>query len=307
MTIRQNVERYVAFKRHLGYKYDTQGKVLLAYAVHAMTHGDESLRAHRMVEWAGQTISPGTAQLRFSILRRFAVWLNAEDERHEVPPRDSLGRVKPQRPTPHLLTPSQIQLIMEAALSLGPVGSIRPHTYHYLIGLLAATGMRRSEALALRLADVTPDGLVIRETKFRKSRLVPIHDSVRSAIERYLDVRMKMGGMDDYLFVLSDGKPPHPTTLTCNFVLLARKTGIRRGRGDAGPRLHDLRHSFAVRSLEAVIATDPETVNRHMLALSTYLGHNRISNTYRYLEATQPLLKAIAEATERTHQGRMVR
>ena len=100
MTIRQNVERYVAFKRHLGYKYDTQGKVLLAYAVHAMTHGDEFLMAHRMVGWASQAISQGTAQLRFSILRRFAVWLNAEDECHEVPPRDSLGRVKPQRPTP---------------------------------------------------------------------------------------------------------------------------------------------------------------------------------------------------------------
>ena len=145
MTIGDKVQQYVAFKRHLGYKYATQEKVLLAYADHAMTHGDQLLTVERMVKWAGQAVSPKTAQCRFSTLHRFAVWLHAEDECHEVPPRDSLGRIKCRRPTPHLLTPSQIERIMVAALSLGPAGSIRPHTYHYLIGLLAATGMRRSE------------------------------------------------------------------------------------------------------------------------------------------------------------------
>lgn len=306
MTIGEKVKQYVAFKRHLGYKYATQEKVLLAYADHAMTHGDQFLTVQRIVKWAGQAVSPKTAQCRFSTLHRFALWLHAEDECHEIPPRDSLGRIKCSRPTPHLITPSQIERIMEAALSLGPAGSIRRHTYHYLIGLLAATGMRRSEALALRLADITSDGLVIRETKFRKSRLVPIQDSVQDALNRYLQIRKMQGGLDDHVFVLSNGRPPNPSTVTDMFIALARRTGIRAGPGEPGPRLHDLRHTFAVRSLEAVIATDSESVNRHMLALSTYLGHSRVSNTYWYLEATPVLLRKIADATERTHLGRIV-
>ena len=114
------------------------------------------------------------------------------------------------------------------------------------------------------------------------------------------------GGRDDHVFVLSNGKPPNPSTVTDTFIALARRTGIRAGPGEPGPRLHDLRHAFAVRSLEAVIATDSESVNRHMLALSTYLGHNRVSNTYWYLEATPVLLKKIANATESTHLGRIV-
>ena len=307
MNIRQNTERYIAFKRHLGYKYDTQEWLLLAYADHAMTHGDQFLMVHRMVAWAGQAASPNTVQCRFSTLHRFAGWLHAEDERHEVPPRNALGAIKIQRPTPQHLTTSQIEQIMEAALSLGPAGSIRPHTYHYVIGLLAATGLRRAEVLALRLTDITPDGLVIRETKFRKSRLVPIQDSVRTALDRYLQIRKQKGGMDDHLFVLASGRSPHPSTLTDTFILLARRTGIRSGPGDSGPRLHDLRHAFAVRSLEAMVATDAESVNRHMLALSTYLGHTRVSNTYWYLEATPVLLKTISDAAERSHVGRIVK
>ena len=102
-------------------------------------------------------------------MRGFAVWLQAEDRRHEVPPRDAFGRAASRRPAPHLLTCAQIEPLMEAALRLPPAGSISPHTYRCLFGLMAATGLRRPEAIALRLDDITADGLVIRATKFRKN------------------------------------------------------------------------------------------------------------------------------------------
>ena len=245
---------------------------------------------------------------RLGTLRRLAVWLHAEDGRHEVPPRHVPDRKMPRRPTPHLMTCDQIKWIMDAALLLRPAGSITPLTYHYLIGLLAVTGLRRSEALNLRLADSTDDGLMIRETKFRESRLVPLHASTRNALDRYLSVRNRFGGLDDHLFVLATGRPPGPHAVTRTFIKLARRIGLRSEVSRTpGPRLHDLRHSFCVRSLDAAVAPDRDSVNRHMLALTTYVGHAEAAHTYWYLEATPPLLRQIAQAAEHAHTGRASR
>ncbi len=304
MNWMRQVERYVTFKRQSGYKYFTQERILSAFARHAMAVGDEFVRAHTIIEWAARTASAHHAREKLALLRGFALWLHAEDERHEVPPRDFLGRNQRRRPTPHLLTPAQVGQLMQAALSLRPACSITPHTFHCLIGLIASTGLRRSEAVSLRLTDVTADGLIVRETKFRKSRLVPLHRSVRDALERYLEIRKRTGGEDDHLFVLSTGRRPSLSAVTKTFIKLARQVGLRGKRGEPGPRLHGLRHSFATRSLEAVVETDRDSINRHMLALSTYLGHANLSNTYWYLEATPLLLQTIADATENAHAGR---
>ena len=146
--------------------------------------------------------------------------------------------------------------------------------------------------------DITPDGLLVRETKFRKSRLVPLHDSTWRALERYLQLRARAGSGDDHPFVLSSGKPPSPNSVTRTFVGLALRLGLRHGGRGCGVRLHDLRHSFAVRALERVSATSREGVNRHMLALSTYLGHVNVASTYWYLEATPALMRQVAPVTE---------
>ncbi len=187
---------------------------------------------------------------------------------------------------------------MEAARSLSPADSITPHTYHYVIGLMAATGLRRSEAAGLRLTDVTSDGLIVGATKFGKHRLVALHQSSRDALERYLAIRGHVSAIHDHLFVLANGRPLKPGSLTEVFIKLARQVWLRGGPGEPGPRLHDLRHSFCVRSLEAAIASDRNSVNRHMLALSTYVGHASMTHTYWYLEATPVLL-----AIDRSHSG----
>ena len=156
----------------------------------------------------------------------------------------------------------------------------------------------------MRLSDITPDGLVVRETKFQKSRLVPLHRTTVDALGGYLMIRQRCGATSEHLFILSAGRPINPDIVTGTFVKLARQVGLRGGPGEPGPRLHDLRHGFAVRSLEHAIATDRDSANRHMLALATYLGHNSVSCTYWYLEATPVLLRHIAREAENAHVRR---
>ena len=304
MTIAEHAERYIALKRRLGVKYRGADRILMGYAQYADTCGDHSIRSGQMIEWAADASTVDSARRRLELLRNFAVWLQAEDNGHEVPARNILGPRHKGRPKPHLLTWEQIRLVMEAALVLPPAGSITPLTLHFMIGLVAATGLRASEAASLRLSDVTADGLVIRETKFRKTRLVALHPSVGSALDEYLEIRNEMAEPGEYLFVISTGGPTSGAYLSTIFTRLARKVGIKGGPGTPGPSLHSLRHSFAVRSLEAFKSADPVKVNRHMAALSTYLGHAHISSTYWYLEGTPTLLQSIADATEKAHSRR---
>ena len=304
MSMRHHVERYITFKRQFGYKYVHQEPRLHEYAKYADARGEEHTSTGTILSWAQQAPSSTSARVRFSTARRFSIWMHAEDERHEIPPPGAFGLRRPQRPIPRVLTVAEIRKLLDAALTLPPVASITPHTYHYLFGLMAATGLRRSEAIGLRLTDITPDGLLIREAKFRKTRLVPLHDSVRTAVDRYLQIRNLIGGPDEHLFVISNGRPLSGNVVTQTYINLARKIGLREETGMPGPRLHDLRHAFAVRSLEAAVATDRQSVDRHTLALSTYLGHVGLSSTYWYLQATPTLLKHIAKVAEEAHARR---
>jgi integrase len=154
----------------------------------------------------------------------------------------------------------------------------------------------------LQLDDLTPDGLLIRATKFKKDRLVPLHVSTRTALKRYLGVRSKMASVDQALFLSPAGTvPKYPTVITV-FLSLVRRLGLRGAPGQPGPRLHDLRHGFAVRSLEHC-RTDRASIARHMVGLSTYLGHAHVSDTYWYLQATPALMRQIADAGQALHQG----
>lgn len=303
MTLMNHVDRYIAYKRRLGFKLFNEERLLRRYVTQAAVHGDQFLRTARMLEWAGTARSPSTVRNRLDALRGFAVWLHAEDQRHQIPARH-LGPANKRRPAPRLMTRGEIQRLLNAALELPPADSITPHTYHCMFGLMAVTGLRRSEALRLRFSDLTPDGLLIRETKYRKSRLVPLHSTTWRALERYLAVRTRLGSADDHLFVLSTGRSPNPTTVTMTFAALAREIGLRSESGRPGPRLHDLRHSMAVRALERATATDRDSVNRHILALTTYLGHGNVASTYWYLEATPALLRQVAKLAEKTHNER---
>lgn len=304
MNMLQHVKRYVALKRHLGCRYDMEPFTLRSYARHAEARGERFIVLSSVIEWASGASSADAARRRIQLLRNFSIWLHAEERRHEVVPRHALGRRSKHRPTPCLLTPSQIALLMEAALGLRPAESITPQTFHFMIGLASATGLRANEVVSLRMRDLTADGLIIRNTKFGKTRLVPLHDTVRQALRDYLKIRQTVPSVDDHLFILRTGKPPTSGYFSQTFGKLIRRVGLKTGPRGASPSLHSLRHSFAVRSLENAGIGDRFTVAQHMMALTTYLGHAHVSSTYWYLEATPPVLRSVADAGERTFSGR---
>ena len=166
-----------------------------------------------------------------------------------------------------------------------------------LFGLIAATGLRVSEALALRLDDIEPGGVLhIRETKFRKNRLVPLHATVIEALDLYIEVRRQRAGESDWLFPSVQHREMCPTIVNYTFRCILRRAGIALARGQQ-PRIHDLRHTFATRALERCGA-ERGVVARHFVALSTYLGHADIRNTYWYLQATPEMMTDIAAAAE---------
>jgi integrase len=162
--------------------------------------------------------------------------------------------------------------------------------------------LRVSEALKLELSDLTDDGLLIRATKFQKNRLVPLHESARCGLQRYVTARSRITTTTATVFISQRGAGlPYPT-VNATYLSLARCAGLRGGPGLGGYRIQDLRHTFAVRSLEQC-AGDRKAVARHMAALSTYLGHAHVSDTYWYLQATPKLLGDVATAAEVLHQG----
>lgn len=297
----QDVERYVELRRIAGFKYTCEYTLLKGFATFAEAAGDTFVQTDRVLEWVARVPSPHQRRRRLLAVRQFAMAMHTEDRPDEVPPKDVLVSVPYRRPPPYIYTPEEIARLMAAMGRLGPPGSIRPLMYTTLIGLLAATGLRISEALALRIKDVTDDGLLILETKFKKSRLVPLHDTTRQALDVYLSVRTRVATASDALFISMWNDKFSLTTVGHTFQSVAKSVGLTGHPGRRAPRLHDLRHTFAVRSLEQC-PHDRNAVHRHILALSTYLGHAKVHNTYWYLEATPVLLRQIAEAGENLYQ-----
>ena len=182
-------------------------------------------------------------------------------------------------------------------VELSPRGAMRAQTYTTLIALLACTGLRVSEALGLKFADITDDGLLIRETKFGKTRLVPLHDTAALALRRYVIRRRQLGAGDDHVFVGGHGRPLPYSAVHSTFKTLLKAAALWPTAGRHRPRLHDMRHAFAVRALQAS-PSGRSRIGQHMVALATYLGHVNIYATYWYLEATAELLTDIAVAGE---------
>ena len=297
-----HISRYLALHRSLGRKFFEQDRMLRLYADYAGGFGDRHTDIQRIYDWCHTSSSQYVARCRFDAVRNFSLFAHAEDPAHEVPPAGVFGRGKRPRPTPHIIEPDQVRAIMTAALDLPPKGAISPHTYHCLFGLLAATGLRISEALGLRCDDLVEDGLIIRNGKFGKQRLIALQPSSRRALEAYLALRANLRATGSDLFVTIRGRAPHKVRAHIMFVRLARQLGYRGPTGTSGMRLHDLRHTFAVRSLEQC-PPDRKAVAHHMAGLSVYLGHASVANTYWYLGATPVLLRDIAAVSEQLYLG----
>ena len=176
--------------------------------------------------------------------------------------------------------------------------TLRRKTYSTLFALLACTGLRVSEAMRLRIEDITPDGLIIRRSKFRKSRIIPLHRTAVVGLEGYLKHRRPYAPFDDHVFISLRRKPLLIRDVETAFQTAVDKIGLKqRVAGKPRPTPHSLRHTFAVRALETC-PDNRDHITQHILALSTYLGHSNVSYTYWYLEATPDLMRNIAERCE---------
>jgi integrase len=288
------IEAYLTLRRATGFAMSNAEYLLKSFAAFAAGRGQTHVHTQTAIDWA--TLGPSVAQrdARLKAVCRFVRHVRVDDARHELPPANHFGARKRRRP-PHIYSAQEIDHLIEAALRLRPKGGLRPLTYATLIALLSATGLRISEALKLTVADVTGDGLLIRETKFRKTRLVPLHDTAAAGLQRYL-VRRRPRTDDDPMFIGKRGGPLRYIAVKETFDRLVSKAGIVTATRRR-PRLHDLRHTFAVRALQGSPAGRSRS-GAHMAALSTYMGHVNIYATYWYLEATADLMRDVAAAGE---------
>lgn len=296
--------KYLTHRRGLGFELESTGVVLLDFARFADGIGHNGpLTTELMLRWATRSEDHSTRYRasRLSIVRGFARHLAAHDGLSQVPDMRLLASGF-RREQPHIYTDGQLSELIAAASQLSPAYQLRPHTYAALFGLLASTGLRVSEALALRQDDVDLGAglLVIRETKFRKSRLVPMHTTVGQAMRRFAARRDRDPDTRtaESFFVGAHGKSLPYSTVRSTFRHICRLLGWRSNGTLPRPRIHDLRHSFACRRLVGWYR-DGVDVNQAIAALSTYLGHAKVTDTYWYLSGTGELLSLVCERFER--------
>jgi integrase len=290
------VTAYLTLRRAAGYEMANTEYLLDSFARFADERNETRVLTQTAIDWAARGPSAARRDERLKVVYRFARYLRAEDDRHELPPANYFGCGKPRR-MPYIYSSNEISRLLEAAGRLRPRGAMRAETYTTLIALLASTGLRISEALGLKFADITDGGLLIRETKFRKTRLVPLHDTATAGLRHYLIRRRQLGAGDDHVFVGGHGRRLPYSAVHCTFKTLLKAADVWPAPGRHRPRLHDMRHAFAVRALQTSPAGRLRT-GQHMVALATYMGHVNIYATYWYLEATADLLSDIAGAGE---------
>lgn len=294
MMLSRAVDTYLALRRAAGHALKGEDSYLKSFAAFSEARKHHYVSTDIAIEWARLSQSPLRRARRLGMVIRFARYLHAEDTRHEVPPT-VFGPESLPRPTPYILTRKQIQKLVTAALESRY--SICRLTYSTMFSLMACTGLRVSEATRLRFDDITPDGLIIQRTKFRKSRLVPLHETAQKALKKYLQKRRTFAPFDGHVFVSVQGKRISVSGVDFAFRTLVKRAELPPGPNGVLPTPHSLRHSFAVRALETC-PDGRDAIAKHMVALSTYLGHAEMTHTYWYLEAVPDLMRDIAGRTE---------
>jgi integrase/recombinase XerD len=291
----QAVQSYLSLRRAAGFTLRDVEIRLRSFAAYTDARGQPYVIAQTAIEWAQQASSVHQRARRLADVARLARHLQAEDAHHEIPPTVFGSERRPRR-SPYILSDEQICQLIDLAAQSG-YNTLRRQTYCTLFALLSCTGLRVSEAIRLRYSDITPDGLVIRATKFHKNRLVPLHETARTGLECYLQKRRPYAPFDDHVFISIRRKPLLIGDVEAAFRTVTNKMGLPRGRGQHRPTPHSLRHAFAVRALQTC-PDGRDCITKHMLMLSTYLGHSNVAFTYWYLEAVPDLMCSIAERCE---------
>jgi integrase len=309
-TLRKAVNEYLTMRRNLGFQLHDAGVGLLRFVTFMEKHRASYITQQLALKWAQQpsTVQPAEWARRLSYVRTFARYRSATDPRTEIP-AEGLLPFRPKRARPYLYTDDEINALLRAALNLPPRWTLRPWTYHCLFGLLNVSGMRIGEARNLKLPDVDLKAavLTIRGTKFGKSRLVPLHDSSRDMLSDYITRRERFfrrrQPISSYLFVSSRGNRLDIGDIHRTFYLLSRQIGLRGLTDSRGPRLHDMRHRFAVNTLLQWYRSG-EDVERRLPILSTYLGHVHVADTFWYLSAWPELMREAMIRLERRWEKR---
>ncbi len=304
--LQRSLDSYLAIREALGFKMHTT-RILLTDFVGYLCLNNISgpIRAQVAIDWAtsgSTTRGPGGQAVRLSQVRGFLSFLRASAPETEIPDQRLLASAR--RPLPYLFTPIEIAKLLEGAAKMRPQDSLRPILWQTLLGLLASTGLRVGEALRLKIDDVLlqadPPHLRIIETKFRKSRLVPLHPATAQHLRHYEEQRKRLGydALSDSFFISESGKALDHTCVWLSFRRLTRRLGILPRNGSRNPCLQCLRHTFAVERLREWHRLGMN-VQALIPNLSVYLGHLRPQETYWYLTATPELLTAAAEKFQR--------
>jgi integrase/recombinase XerD len=293
-ALHQILQDYLAMRRGLGFKLYMAGLYLQDFVSFLETRQAKFITITLALAWAQQprAADPSWWAQRLSYVRGFARYCSAIDPRTEIPPV-ALLPFHGKRANPYFYTDEEIKHLLQAALAQPAEYGLQGWTYYCLLGLLTVTGLRIGEAIKLTLSDVDlKEGiLMIRATKFGKSRLVPLHSSTQDVLAEYLQHRQRFlaGRAADTLFVNLRGSRLEIGQVQRVFRRLSRQVGVRAPTARHGPRLHDLRHRFASATLLQWYR-DGQDVERRLPVLSAYLGHANPSDTYWYLSAIPELL-----------------
>ncbi len=295
--LEQALNDYLRVRRSLGYRLREPEGLLKNFVAFLQAKAASNITRELALRWATQPAKaqPATWAGRLGIVRRFAIWHSATEPRTEIPPAGLLPH-RYRRKLPHIYSDEEIEKLLRGAQQLPSPNGLRARTYTTLFGLLVATGMRVNEALGLDRVHVDLERgiLHIRRTKFGKSRYVPVHPSTVEALKKYAEVRDRLfpAPLTPAFFISEKGNRITEWIARYTFAKLSQRVGLRasaRGHG-RGPRLQDMRHRFAARTLIHWYRAGFD-VERELPKLSTYLGHVHVNDTYWYLEAVPELLQ----------------
>jgi integrase/recombinase XerD len=305
--LKSQLEEYLALRRRLGYKLYGEGLQLQHFVAFAEHAGATYITRDLALKWATEDAHASRSwwTRRLDMVRGFARYCTAHDPRTFVPPTNLLPRRR-SRPSPYLYRDEDIRRLLSAASKLPSVLGLRRHTFETLLGLYAATGLRTNEALHLDCEDVDlrQGVLTIRDTKFGKARVVPVHSSTRGALQRYANIRDRLcpHPLSRSFFLSDRGTRLTSRTVERMFRKLCDEIRLHVPRGSRRPRIHDLRHHLAIATLTRWHRRRMDA-ERQLPTLSTYLGHVGTQETQWYLTATPALLRAVLLRTAGPRPG----
>lgn len=294
--LRTALQEYLVLRRTLGFKLRVIGGLLHRFVEFAEEKDTSFMTTELAVEWAIQPkCDPSQWATRLSMVRRFAQYRSAADPRTQIPPKGLLPHRYHRKP-PYIYSDDEIVRLIRAAGQLSSPLGLRAATYSTLFGLISVTGMRISEPINLDREDVdlTQGILTVRQSKFGKSRLVPVHSTTQDVLCRYASLRDRIFPRPKTLsfFVSESGRRLTYSTVLETFVRLLHQIGLRGPSDRRNPRIHDLRHGLAIRTLLHWYRAG-EDVEKRLPVLTTYLGHGQVANTYWYLSATPQLFRLV--------------